>query len=321
MRGRWAPGAGEVQVTGKLAAAAFATKLATYGRGDTAETVLSRLLPDGSSGRPAVRTLQQATHLVQAGAVSTGEVTYVQLGGLDLAHDPPRYAAFLVVLRQVLSPVRGREVSVVRVLDLRANRQRGRWAVDRVESGGGTPVVRNPERLSPPANAVLDDARLELPDSVRWDVHAGNVDDRVLGALELIAAPGLAISVLRTGHPMNSIEGARSPRGPSPKDGFRVSRHSQGLAVDVWRVAGQPVAAQRGDNGSPAFATLRTLLERSDTDQIGAPKHRPDGSLARWDLDPPRTKPKDSRVFVNAAHDDHLHIGFPPKSPPVPVIG
>lgn len=93
----------------------------------------------------------------------------------------------------------------------------------------------------------------------------------------------MSVAVLRTGHPLNVFGTAR------------LSEHAQGRAVDVWRIAGQPVVTT-GAGAGPAGQVLRTALSDPRLSQAGSPV----GS----DLDGAGRR----RSFVDLVHTDHLHL-------------
>src|SRR3546814_4658308 len=98
-----------------------------------------------------------------------------------------------------------RETSVVRTADVRLRREAGAWRVTGVESLGGEPTG-SPE-ITPLAQAVLANDRLDLPDSARWDIEAGRIGDEILQVFqELSQHHALRVAVLASGHPYNVFE-------------------------------------------------------------------------------------------------------------------
>lgn len=121
---------------------------------------------------------------------------YAQLSGVTATT-----LGVMVVVRQHVLSATGERSAVTRVVDVRLQLRDGAWALDVVASVGGTPA-RRPARLSAAAARVLDHPRLFLPDSARWDIHRGVVDDRLLLALARAAdRRRIAITTLSTGHP------------------------------------------------------------------------------------------------------------------------
>jgi hypothetical protein len=198
---------------------------------------------------------------------SHAEVVYAQLGGLL-----PDAVSVLVVARE--------DGGVTRTLDVRLRREAGAWAVEGVADDGGAPV--EPGSGSPTAEAVLASPRIALPDSARWDIARGDVDDRLLAVLlDIAERHDVAVSVLRSGHPVE-IFGTD-----------RTSDHTRGIAVDVYAVDGDLVVEQRA-GGTPAHDLARWLYERGDV-RLGSP----------WAFDG-----RGGRSFTDPLHQDHLHIAL-----------
>jgi hypothetical protein len=135
--------------------------------------------------------------------------------------------------------------------------------------------------------ALLTDSRVGLSPGARADLAAGAVDGRVVAVLGYLARTHtLEVSVLRTGH-------AEFVAGTA-----RVSNHFYGRAADVVSVDGEAVAAA-------SASARRAVLEL-----LAAPAPlRPDELGSPFAVDAPG-------AFSDAAHRDHLHVGFgPPPSP------
>lgn len=144
--------------------------------------------------------------------------------------------------------------------------------------------MARPAQLIELGQRVLDDRRIDLPDSARWDVHAGQVDGQLLSVLlRLAEVTPLRATVLKTGHPLNVVDG----RSAAPR-----SAHADGRAVDINALAGAAVGL-----GDPAV--LRRVVEAAgasaEVAQIGVP--------AGLDLDAGAR-----RYFTNLVHADHLHV-------------
>jgi len=267
------PAGGEVLAAAKRVAGRAVQQLATYEPGTSHRSVAARLLPPG---RDPAAVLDAAAPLLVSDAASAGEVVYAQLGGLT-----PSAAAVMVVLRQALRPAGGGTSVTTRTLDVRLRRAGRRWVLDELVSVGGRPVAR-PGDLPDVARAVLDDPRIRLPDSARWDVHRGAVDRRLLQAMRAMAErQPYAVSVLVSGHPRNVF-------GTS-----RRSNHNAGRAVDVYAVAGRLVVQQQR-RGSAAYRLAR-WLDGDGISELGSPWAFGGGG---------------ARSFTNTVHRDHLHIGF-----------
>ncbi len=270
---RYVPLPGEPEPEAKRLAAEVVQTIGTYpiGAGDV------------STASARVSTLIDPTRILAADALlvpdaaSSVEIVYPQLGGLTAAK-----ASVMVVFRQTLLRSEG-EQRVVRTADVRLERTEGVWKVTSIESIGGEPPIE-PLTASLAGRAVLDSAAIDLPDSARWDIEAGRVDDRVLRLLdELARAHTLSVTVLASGHPYNVFEASY------------VSNHTVGRGVDIWAVDGEPVVLQQ-QVGSPVYALVQELLDRGAVTELGSP----------WDLDGGGS----AVSFTNTVHQDHLHLAF-----------
>ena len=217
--------------------------------------------------------------IVHEGTWSRGRVVYPQLGGLEA-----RRAAVIVVVEQTIGDVDGPRTET-RVMDVRVRRDGpdAPWRVEEVASVGGAPVER-PDDLSDAATAVLDHPDIELPDSARWDVHRGEVDDDLLALMARMADhQPYGVVVLITGHSWN-VFGTDRP-----------SKHSEGRAVDLHRLAADgPLVIEDRSTGSPTHDLVRWLYDQPEVAEIGSP----------WALDG-----FGGRSFTDDLHQDHLHIG------------
>jgi len=267
------PVAGEPVPEVKSLAANLLQTIGTYPiGGGTVEEAVQRL--DGSVDLSVV---QAALPLLDPAAASSTEIIYPQLGGLTDSD-----ASVMVVYRQRLAADTD-EREVTRTADVRLTRTPQGWTVSAIAStGGGPPPNQNPR--SPVAEAVLTTDAIDLPDSARWDIEAGRIDDRVLWLLSRLAEEHtLGVTVLATGHPEH-VFGTSS-----------ISNHTVGRGVDVWSVDGQPVIAQRAV-GSPLRALVQQLVDSRATTELGSP----------WDLDGVGR----GASFTNTVHQDHLHLAF-----------
>ncbi|MDQ3876989.1 MAG: lytic transglycosylase domain-containing protein, partial [Actinomycetota bacterium] len=132
------------------------------------------------------------------------------------------------------------------------------------------------------ATDILNNPRIALSRSARADVLAGAVDRRVLGLLAAISTKySIGVSVIKTGH-SKYVEGTN-----------RVSNHYYGRAADISIVDGEPVSSKNEDALSLVLAlgTLRGVLR---PDEVGDPFS---------DIRFPGN-------FSDAAHQDHIHVGF-----------
>lgn len=213
--------------------------------------------------------------LFDPAAASIVEIIYPQLGGLTATD-----ASVMVVMRQRLL-AGGAERAVTRTVDVRLTLGAAGWRVVAITSMGGDPVEAVVP--SPEAEAVLASPQIELPDSARWDIEAGRIDDRVLRLLERLATEHtVSVTVLATGHPHNVFASES------------VSNHTLGRGVDIWAVDGMPVVSQR-DPAGPLRSLVSQLLAEGVT-ELGSP----------WDLDGRGV----GASFTNTVHQDHLHLAF-----------
>ena len=255
----------------KQLAADILQAIGTYGiGGGTIAGAEERL-----AGRAAPSVGHAALPLLVPGAESAVDIIYPQLSGLTQTE-----AGVMLVFRQRLLED-GEERSTTRVADMRFRRMPTGWIVSELPSVGGEP----PEDVvtSETGRAVLDNERINLPDTARWDIEAGIVDERLLRVLlELAAAHTLDVTVFATGHPLH-VFGTQ-----------RLSNHTAGRGVDIWAVDGMPVISQ-GEKGGPLHALVENLLTSGIT-ELGSP----------WDIDGPGGRTS----FTNAVHLDHLHLAF-----------
>lgn len=267
---------GEVYKNAKVLAGRTVERLTTYPEGTSARALVKRL-PASVRGASGLR--ERLDPLVDQTSRSRGEVIYPQLGGVT-----PTGASVMVVLRQRRLRPDGGATTETRTVDVRLRRAGGPWRVADIVSVGGRRASR-PGGVSGAARAVLDNDRIELPDSARWDIYRGGVDERLLRRMDEIAERfRYSVAVLDTGH---------------PKDVFAMNRrsaHSQGYAVDIWKVDGRRVVRQRRQ-GSRAFTLARSLVAGGAT-QLGSPWAFGNGS------------------FTDPVHQDHLHLQQAPTSGP-----
>lgn len=134
---------------------------------------------------------------------------------------------------------------------------------------------------------VLADPRLEIYSCGRSDIETGQIDRRVLAALEYLAERGyrLTLTSLKCGHSFYTTSG-------------NVSAHSSGNAVDIAQINGLPVLGNQG-RGSITEAVVRDLLELQ-----GA--MAPSQIITLMDFGGP--------TFAMGDHDDHIHVGYTPTA-------
>ena len=192
-----------------------------------------------------------------------GHVVFAQLGGLD-----GDAASVITIVRTPYGQTRS--------MDVRVHRVTGKWAFQRYASTGGQPVD-GPIRISRVAWRVLNDHRITLTDSARWDIRRGDITEHLLFALESLAqkAP-FAVTALKTGHPTD-VFGTH-----------HLSAHAVGQAADIYKIAGARVIDAKNDMRVEQLVS--SLFADLYVSRIGSP----------WDLGP--------RSFEDSVHADHVHI-------------
>ncbi|WP_246266895.1 hypothetical protein [Nonomuraea typhae] len=250
----------------KRAATTFLETLFTYEPGQAGDA--ARLTARGLPAAP----LADAAPLLDDTARGRIQVVYPQLGGLTATR-----ASIMAVVRLSVTG-EGGALTRTRTLDLRLKKQGRRWQVTALASLGGRAPAGAAESLL--ARKVLAATRITLPDSARWDIRAGRVDDRILRMLlRLSREHRIAVTVLVSGHP-EKVFGRAS-----------TSNHTRGRAVDIWAVDGRRVAAPAAVKGGDP---VRKLMERAisqGSDEVGGP----------WSF---------AGAFTDTVHEDHVHIGF-----------
>lgn len=256
----------------KAPAGRFVQAVAAYPAGRGLGAVLAAGRKEVAAGSDPAQLARGIAPLHDPGRGARADIVYAQLGGLDPQGDPTS-ASVMVVCRQGFGPR-----TVTRTVDVRVALVDGTWSVVGVASAGGDPVPR-PGGLSDAATAVLDDPRILLPDSARWDIHRGDVEQSLLQTMvEMAAMYPYAVTCLSSGHPENVFATGRT------------SNHTVGRAVDVWMVAGVPVALQQPERDTAAHDMNRMLFDSPDV-QVGGP----------WRFE-------GARSFTDPVHLDHLHV-------------
>lgn len=154
------------------------------------------------------------------------------------------------------------------------------------------------------ARAALSHPRLRLSPGAGGDVRRGVVDERLLAVL-LVGGTRHdlgSIGPLVSGHSDCVGGGARRSRPDCS-----LSNHIFGRAADVFSVDGKAVSV-RNQAARALLDEILALPAAIRPDEIGVPFP---------DYDPL------PGVFSNAAHRDHLHLGFetdPVPEPPPPAI-
>ncbi len=273
------PAPNESQLDAKRSGAAVAYTLTNYGA-DWSSTELAAAVTLDPQRARALGDLLGEVH--QPGMWSRGTIEYAQLGGYTGSA-----ISIMVVVRQDLGSPGSHEVqrSEKRTMDVRLVKNAlGEWQFERLASAGGHPVAR-PADLSPLAASVVDDERIDLPDSARWDIYSGHTDEALLRFMaDLAELSPYKVVVLHTGHPHNVF-------GTD-----RLSNHTVGRAVDIYEIDSVRVIDAH-DRSSWIYLLSDHLVMRSDIREYGSPWLF-DGAVAS--------------NFTNEVHHDHIHVGVNP---------
>lgn len=276
----WAAPEGEVHRAVKAVAAEVALALTTYDAGTDAERVAARVV-DGAKKREQLVGAAAALH--HDDRWSRGRVVYPQIGGLT-----EDAASVMVVIEQTTA---GPEAPVrveTRTLDVRLSRDEGAWRFDHLASAGG-PRVPRPRDLSRAASAVLDDPRIDLPDSARWDIHRGLVSNTLLAVMaDLADQTPYGVVTLAAGHPRNVFGTGR------------LSSHMRGHAVDIHVLGDERVVDGRAGDDTRTREVVEWLYKDPRVTNVGSP----------WALDD-----YGGRSFTDPVHQDHLHVSAPEPLP------
>ncbi|MGI8461159.1 MAG: peptidoglycan DD-metalloendopeptidase family protein, partial [Solirubrobacterales bacterium] len=132
---------------------------------------------------------------------------------------------------------------------------------------------------------VLSDPRLEIYACGREDIETGQIDRRILAAMEYLAESGLRLTItsLKCGHSVYTTSG-------------NVSAHSSGNAVDIAQVNGIPILGNQG-RGSITEATIQQLLKLQGSME-------PAQIISLMEMGGP--------TFAMGDHADHIHLGYQP---------
>lgn len=262
----------ETHPNAKRLASEVALALTTYSQGETAADIAARLPYSGNA------PVELAQTLYVPGAWSQGRILYPQLGGLGDTR-----ASVMVVTEQIIGTAEDTRV-FVRTLDVRLRLADGQWRFDRLASAGGT-VTPPPQSVSPEALAVLNEPRIELPDSARWDILSGQIAPNLLVIMARLAElTPYGVVTLSQGHPYEVFGTDKQ------------SDHTRGLAVDIYRIGNDLVIDNRAE-GSKVHDIVRWLYDQPEIRQIGSP----------WALDG-----FGGRSFTDRLHQDHLHVAVLP---------
>jgi hypothetical protein len=269
------PSPNETHPNAKALGAAVAQALLTYDVDESVQDVVAR----ATDGVGDDRDVDLAREVVHADSWSRAEVLYPQFGGLTATT-----SSIMVVVRQVIGSPGGERRTETRTVDVRLRLADGTWIFDLLDDVGGPPVER-PDDLPDEAVAVLDDDRIELPDSARWDIYEGETAVTLLALMTRLAdrTGGFAVCTLSRGHPTNVF-------GTD-----RLSDHTRGRAVDIHRV-GEALVIDDRASGSPTLDAVDWLYEDEIQPVVGAP-------LALDGFG--------GRSFTDDVHQDHLHVAVP----------
>ena len=273
------PSPNEVQADAKRVGSEVAYQITNYGRDSSLIALAAGVTADPARAEALAREAATVHH---PGLWSRGTIEYAQLGG----HLDDRISV-MVVVRQELGGEGAAvaERAETRTMDVRLVRgASGAWEFEELASAGGQPVAR-PADLSPLAASVVDNPRIDLPDSAIWDIYSGQIDHALLEAmLDIAERTPYSVIVLKTGHPYNVF-------GTD-----RVSNHTVGRAVDIHQLDSELVIDSH-ETSSSIYALSEWLVSRLDIVEFGSP----------WLFDDAV-----AHNFTNEVHHDHLHVGaFP----------
>jgi Transglycosylase SLT domain/Peptidase family M23 len=138
---------------------------------------------------------------------------------------------------------------------------------------------------------VLRDPRLDIYACGRKDIEGGQIDRRVLAALEFLADSDLkpTVSALKCGHSYFTTSG-------------NVSEHSSGDAVDIAAINGVPIEGHQG-KGSITDTTIQRLMTLQGT-------MKPHQIIS---LMTPEDFGGADNVLSLPDHYNHIHVGFHPE--------
>ena len=133
---------------------------------------------------------------------------------------------------------------------------------------------------------VLADPRLSIYACGRNDIRTGQIDQRVLAALEYLADNGFrpTVTSLKCGHSVYT-------------SGGNVSEHSTGDAMDIAAINDIPILGNQG-RGSITEAVVQSLLRLQGNME-------PHQLITLMDLGGPS--------FSMGDHADHIHVGYYPR--------
>ena len=211
--------------------------------------------------------------LITGGDAAAAEVVVAQYGGILDAS-----ASVLIVVDQWVRGEDGRVRRRGTTLDVRLVADEPQWIVTTVRPAR---PGRRVAEVTGAGRRLLRNDRVILPRAAVRDIRSGAIEDSVLRALASLAElHRLDVSILRSGHPVR-VFGTN-----------RTSNHTDGRAVDIWALDGQPII-ERGN--SAKVADFMRAAQDAGAYQVGGPVDL-DGS--------------DASFFTDNTHRDHIHLGF-----------
>jgi hypothetical protein len=263
----------------KTVAGQIAQRLLTYDP-DTSRAQLAAEVVTAEDQIPGVvDAIQPAFH---HGLWSRATVVYPQLGGLT-----DDQASVMVVVRQRFGDDDETTDTVTRTMDVRLMRSDGEWVFEGLASAGGEMAPR-PADLSDLATTVVDHPHIILSDSARWDIYRGWIASDLLRLMRDLGDQWTYhVATLVSGHP-HDVFGTD-----------KMSRHTSGHAVDVYRIEEARVIDDRSE-ASVTHSTVAGWCTRDDVSSIGSPWRFEDSEGT-------------CRSFTDRVHQDHIHISVAPS--------
>ena len=211
--------------------------------------------------------------LISSDDAAAVQVVVAQYGGILSA----RASVLIAVDQWVLTKDRGVRRRGTTV-DVRLVADEPQWIVTTVRPAR---PGRRVAEITGAGRRLLRNDRVILPRAAVRDIRSGAIEDSVLRALALLAElHRLDVSILRSGHPVR-VFGTN-----------RTSNHTDGRAVDIWALDGQPIIERRN---SAKVADFMRAAQDAGAYQVGGPVDL-DGSGASF--------------FSDDTHRDHIHLGF-----------
>jgi hypothetical protein len=267
----WVARPGEVNPAVKARATGLLQLVGTWSAGGAGLAALEQRVQDAGYDPGLVEHLRFLAPDAEAAVTNFIDAQY---GGI-LSES----ASVLVVAAQWYRTADGRIVRQGSTFDVRLASAQPHWTVTAVHPAAPGPPSSG---LSAPAESVLANDRIHLPDSARADVTAGQIHDSVLGALDKLARNHvLDVSVLRSGHPL-LVFGTDRP-----------SDHPHGRAADIWAIDGAAVVDPA--NRKLVISFMREAASTGPW-QVGGPVLLDDSDGHSY--------------FSDNTHHDHVHMGF-----------